>query len=184
MEIAASLPDAPHWPQVGLSDALDPASTPRRIALVAVGPQNQKIAGLCSWPVFCRRRPNWKRLPWLRDQRRGLGRRLFDALVTESALRAASKVVLEVRASNHVALGFYRSLGLAKQAFGRAYYTDPVEDAVLMSSASAGRSACRHGTARCGHTTGAVTCQALIFTGSDHFRRFSGLPIALHGRYM
>ncbi len=37
MAIAASLPEAPHWPQSAYLDALNPESTPRRIALVAAG---------------------------------------------------------------------------------------------------------------------------------------------------
>jgi len=65
-------------------------------------------------------------------QRRDLGRRLFDALASELQAAGVHEVVLEVRASNHAALGFYRSLGFGKTGLRRGYYTDPVDDAVLM----------------------------------------------------
>jgi ribosomal protein S18 acetylase RimI-like enzyme len=41
--------------------------------------------------------------------------------------------ILEVRASNQRALGFYRSLGWSETGRRPRYYADPEEDAVLMS---------------------------------------------------
>ena len=66
------------------------------------------------------------------SQRRGLGRRLFHALAAELRAAGVTELVLEVRASNRPALGFYRSLGFARTGLRRGYYADPVEDAVLM----------------------------------------------------
>ncbi len=45
LEIAASLREAPHWPESAYLSALNPESTPRRIALVAIGPQVQDVQG-------------------------------------------------------------------------------------------------------------------------------------------
>lgn len=137
MEIAASLPEAPHWPESAYLAALNPESTPRRIALVAVGPQNQDVQGFLVAHLF----PPQAELESIAvsagSQRRGLGRLLFDALVKE-VLNAEGlnsgilEIVLELRASNRTALAFYHSAGLTQTGIRKAYYADPVEDAVLM----------------------------------------------------
>src|SRR5580698_6862627 len=43
LEIAAGLPELPHWPESAYLDALNPESTPRRITLVAAG--SEEIEG-------------------------------------------------------------------------------------------------------------------------------------------
>jgi ribosomal-protein-alanine N-acetyltransferase len=40
--------------------------------------------------------------------------------------------MLEVRASNHPAIGLYRRLGFAETGRRKRYYRDPMEDAVQM----------------------------------------------------
>ena len=56
----------------------------------------------------------------------------------ESMLRLAYEqgirtVHLEVRAGNYVAVRLYERLGFVKDGIRKGYYTDPVEDAVLMT---------------------------------------------------
>ncbi len=65
-------------------------------------------------------------------QRHGLARRLFAALTGELAAAQVTEVMLEVRASNQPALGFYRQMGFVEAGRRRRYYHDPAEDAVLM----------------------------------------------------
>jgi len=128
LEIAASLPGLPLWPDSAYLGALNPESTPRRIALVAA------VAGNVEGFTVASLLPPQAELESIAvaagSQRQGLGRVLFDALVNE--LRAAGEVVLEVRASNHDALAFYRSAGFSQTGLRRAYYVDPIEDAVVM----------------------------------------------------
>jgi len=132
MEIAASLPEAPQWPEAAYLTALNPESTPRRIALVAVAPRSENVLGFIAASLI----PPQAELESIAvapgNQRRGLGRLLFEALVNH--LRAASifEIVLEVRASNRAALAFYRSASFRQTGLRRAYYVDPIEDAVLM----------------------------------------------------
>ena len=66
LEIAASLPESPHWPESAYLDALNPESTPRRIALVAVvsDPAGSNKLRDLPWQACCRRKQNWNRLPW------------------------------------------------------------------------------------------------------------------------
>ncbi|MEE3392438.1 MAG: ribosomal protein S18-alanine N-acetyltransferase [Lachnospiraceae bacterium] len=46
--------------------------------------------------------------------------------------RHVEKVMLEVRASNISAISLYASLGFKKISTRRAYYRDPLEDAIIM----------------------------------------------------
>lgn len=78
-------------------------------------------------------------------RRQGLGRRLMAAVFRAACARGATRATLEVRESNDAALGLYRSMGFAVTARRPLYYTDPVEDALILwhdrlpDAASAGR---------------------------------------------
>jgi ribosomal-protein-alanine acetyltransferase len=65
-------------------------------------------------------------------QRRGLGALLLRALAAELRKEYVREVLLEVRASNRTALGFYRAQGFEETGRRVRYYADPEEDAVLM----------------------------------------------------
>jgi [ribosomal protein S18]-alanine N-acetyltransferase len=147
MAIAASLPEAPDWPESAYLTALDPESTPRRIALVAAGPQNQDIQGFLVARLLSPQAELESIAVSAGSQRRGLGRLLFNALVQEGLnwdglnsdglksdrlISGILEILLEVRASNRTALAFYHSAGFIQTGLRSAYYADPVEDAVLM----------------------------------------------------
>ncbi|MGB8032100.1 MAG: GNAT family N-acetyltransferase [Terracidiphilus sp.] len=132
MEIAASLPEAPHWPESSYLDALNPESMHRRIAMVAAGSQPELVEGFTVASLL----PPQAELELIAvsagSQRQGLGRILFDSMVNELNTAGVLEIVLEVRGSNHNALSFYRSAGFGQIGLRRAYYVDPIEDAVLM----------------------------------------------------
>jgi ribosomal-protein-alanine N-acetyltransferase len=44
----------------------------------------------------------------------------------------ADTLTLEVRVSNHVAMGLYRKLGFQDGGIRKSYYTDNFEDALVM----------------------------------------------------
>lgn len=69
-----------------------------------------------------------------RFKRKGIGGRLLAAALEMIPTVPDSKVLLEVRASNHSAVAFYRRYGFQEQAVRRAYYRDPVEDAILFGA--------------------------------------------------
>ena len=132
MEIAAELMEAPHWTEDAYLRALDADHRPRRIALVLVEPVADDLVGFAVAALM----PPEAELETIAvaaaRQRHGLGRTLFDVLERELPAAGVDEVHLEVRASNHQALGFYRSVGFGRTGIRRAYYTDPIEDAVLM----------------------------------------------------
>ena len=63
---------------------------------------------------------------------RGLGRQLLRALIDEARRRAASSLLLEVRADNQPAIGLYESEGFERLAVRRAYYQPGHIDAWVM----------------------------------------------------
>lgn len=65
-------------------------------------------------------------------RRKGIGRALALEAVRVGVGLAASRAVLEVRASNEAAQGLYRTLGFVPISTRRQYYSNPTEDAVLM----------------------------------------------------
>jgi ribosomal-protein-alanine acetyltransferase len=65
-------------------------------------------------------------------RRRGVGGLLLRALVEELRKKRVTELILEVRASNRAALGFYRAQGFKETGRRLRYYADPEEDAVLM----------------------------------------------------
>jgi ribosomal-protein-alanine N-acetyltransferase len=65
-------------------------------------------------------------------QRQGAGRALLAAGIRAMQARGARQLFLEVRASNHPALEFYRMADFQLLHTRREYYQDPVEDALVM----------------------------------------------------
>lgn len=90
------------------------------------------VAGFCAfWLVFdeihinnvaCR--------PEYRGH--GLGTRLMQHVLAEATRLGATSATLEVRASNADARRFYERLGFSIEGLRRHYYTDPVEDALIL----------------------------------------------------
>jgi ribosomal-protein-alanine N-acetyltransferase len=131
LALAASLPEAPHWPRTVYLDMLNPEFTPRRIALVA--DHSGVIAGFAVASLVPPQAELESIAVAVARQRSGLGRLLFGGLLEELRRGGVREVALEVRASNRAALGFYRSLGFVQTGLRRGYYADPIEDAVLMA---------------------------------------------------
>lgn len=65
-------------------------------------------------------------------QGRGWGRRLLQASIDRLSQQGVSDVFLEVRRSNAKARAFYARMGFEEAGLRRAYYTRPVEDAVVL----------------------------------------------------
>lgn len=66
-------------------------------------------------------------------QREGIGNFLMESMLRLAYEQGIRTVHLEVRAGNYVAVRLYERLGFVKDGIRKGYYTDPVEDAVLMT---------------------------------------------------
>ncbi|MDR1441600.1 MAG: ribosomal protein S18-alanine N-acetyltransferase [Bifidobacteriaceae bacterium] len=65
-------------------------------------------------------------------QRRGLGRRLMEALLAESRRAGSRWVTLEVAVGAEPAIGLYRSLGFEPIGRRQGYYQPSGRDAIIM----------------------------------------------------
>jgi ribosomal-protein-alanine N-acetyltransferase len=66
-------------------------------------------------------------------RRRGVGSRLLQAVIAEARELGAATLTLEVRQSNIAAQRLYLRAGFREEAIRKSYYTQPVEDALVLS---------------------------------------------------
>ena len=67
------------------------------------------------------------------NRRRGVGDAMLDALEHSARETQLRFLTLEVRASNSPAIGLYEKHGYDRVGLRKGYYSDPKEDAVLMT---------------------------------------------------
>jgi ribosomal-protein-alanine N-acetyltransferase len=133
MAIERGIDSAPHWNESVYLALIEPDGRPylKRSAMVA------EVAAEVIGFAICRLvadvaelesivvAPNW--------HGRGLGRLLLSECVRQVKGLGAFRFDLEVRESNAAAIRLYRGAGFVETARRRTYYSDPEEDAVLMS---------------------------------------------------
>ncbi|MDY5022836.1 MAG: ribosomal protein S18-alanine N-acetyltransferase [Blautia sp.] len=66
-------------------------------------------------------------------QREGIGSFLVSSLLRLAGDQGISMIHLEVRSGNETAIRLYERLGFQRDGIRRNYYSDPEEDAVLMT---------------------------------------------------
>lgn len=66
-------------------------------------------------------------------RRQGFGAKLTSTLIEECFKRGMHEIFLEVRISNLSALSLYRQLGFTVKGMRKNYYSEPKEDAYIMS---------------------------------------------------
>jgi ribosomal-protein-alanine N-acetyltransferase len=92
----------------------------------------EAVVGVCScWLVFDELhihtvavRPAWRR--------HGVAKALMVAVLRDAAGEGAARATLEVRRSNEPARRLYEGLGFELRGVRPAYYTRPVEDALIL----------------------------------------------------
>lgn len=93
---------------------------------------DRRAVGFCSfWRVVDELHIN--NLAVLPPYRRaGVATALLDCVLREGARLGAVRATLEVRRSNHPARALYERFGFTVAGVRRAYYTKPVEDAIVL----------------------------------------------------
>lgn len=132
--MAAESVEAPHWNRLDYEQIVlaMPSDTLLRCGLVAES--GGKLAGFAV--------TRWLRQEATADveglfvqpeyRRQGIGNRLLGACMAWAADAGASTMRLEVRASNTAAHALYRLHGFSPAGIRRAYYSAPVEDALVL----------------------------------------------------
>ena len=130
------LEELPRWPTDFYESLVNPDPPVERIVLVAVsGAGEASTRNVCGFVVASLVSPEaeLESIAVARDaQRRGIGRRLLFELIEKLRGRQIERVRLEVRSSNGPAMGLYKSFGFRIVGSRPRYYSDPVDDAILM----------------------------------------------------
>ncbi|MBQ8145978.1 MAG: ribosomal protein S18-alanine N-acetyltransferase [Clostridia bacterium] len=66
-------------------------------------------------------------------RRRGIGRKIMDALLLHGREKGITKYFLEVRVSNKSAIALYEGFGFYAVGTSRGHFKAPLEDALLMN---------------------------------------------------
>ena len=66
-------------------------------------------------------------------QREGIGNFLMESMIRLAEESGITMIHLEVRAGNETAIRLYERQGFVRDGLRKGYYTDPTEDAVLMT---------------------------------------------------
>jgi [ribosomal protein S18]-alanine N-acetyltransferase len=100
--------------------------------IYVVRTESCRVAAFCAfWLVFDEIHiNNVAVLPEYRG--RGFGTSLMQHVLAEALRLGAKRATLEVRASNAAALRLYERLGFYVAATRRNYYSNPVEDALIL----------------------------------------------------
>jgi [ribosomal protein S18]-alanine N-acetyltransferase len=119
------------WSEGAFTGALLRGAGERVALLRDVGPE---IVGFCVWQEVAGEAHvhNVAIAPGRRGQ--GLGRRLLSVCLGMAASRGARRAFLDVRQGNAPARALYARLGFLEAGRRTAYYTEPVEDALLLAA--------------------------------------------------
>ncbi len=140
MSLERQSPSAGHWTEKQYQQAFQRVG-PERLMLAAEVPlssehggQQKQGSALVGFLIAQHVGPEWELenivvAPAAR--RRGIGRRLLNALLAAARASNSTVVFLEVRESNAVARSLYEKAGFVQAGRRRSYYASPSEDAIL-----------------------------------------------------
>ncbi|MGB8535390.1 MAG: GNAT family N-acetyltransferase [Acidobacteriaceae bacterium] len=134
--LAADSLEAPHWNRRDYQQIILAEASDRLLRCGLIADNGGKVAGfaVASW---LRQEPAAEvegLFVELNCRRHGVGSALIAACMAWAAKAGASAVRLEVRASNTAAHALYRRYGFSTAGVRRAYYSAPVEDALLLQA--------------------------------------------------
>ena len=128
--LAASIAEAPVWSESAWETTL--RSRDEGIRLVLVAEAEGAIKGFAIFSILAPEAELELIAVAESARRQGLASRFFATSKEQLKGTGVTEILLEVRASNEAALGFYLREGFVTQGRRKGYYIDPVEDALLM----------------------------------------------------
>lgn len=117
----------PAWSKAQLSDEIT-----RDDAFTAVSKENGVITGFCVMRMAGDQAELFQIAVRPDFRRNGTAEKLLNRGIEWTKEKNAESVFLEVRESNSPAIGLYQKLGFEKLGVRKNYYTQPVENAVIM----------------------------------------------------
>jgi ribosomal-protein-alanine acetyltransferase len=119
-----------HWPEQTYQTAFQPGAPERCLWVIEDGGRLQAFLIARFSAAECELE---NLVVASQHRRRGLASQLLQALVAIARQRNLERVLLEVRESNHAARACYERAGFKENSRRKAYYTQPLEDAILFS---------------------------------------------------
>jgi ribosomal-protein-alanine N-acetyltransferase len=129
--------ELPRWPAEFYRSLTNPDSLVERIALIAAETDSGKVVGVVVASLVWSEAELETIAVAAEGRGKGIGRMLLFELVKK--MRSAPRLAvvellhLEVRASNSAAIGLYKSFGFKETGRRPGYFSEPVEDAILMT---------------------------------------------------
>lgn len=128
MEIEEELFGGEAWTEEGFFAFLTKSN-----ALFLVVEEKEKILGYCGLLMVLDEGDITNVAVRKERQREGIGHFLVDSLIRLAAELGVTTIHLEVRAGNKTAIRLYERMNFVRDGLRRNYYTNPTEDAVLMT---------------------------------------------------
>jgi ribosomal-protein-alanine N-acetyltransferase len=126
-EILRGSPEAAQWTELGFRELLG-----WRGVLALVCEQEGRIIGFVIGRQVAREAEILNLAVHLLKRQKGEGGELLKAAMDELRVRRVSRVFLEVRESNVIAIAFYTKHGFSKTGSRAGYYRNPEEGAIVM----------------------------------------------------
>ena len=127
MEIETAL-FSPPWTKEGFFTYLT-----RKDAMFLVVEEKEKIIAYCGLLMVLDEGDITNVAVHPDRQREGIGHFLMDSLIRLAEQQGVTTIHLEVRVGNDTAIRLYERMGFTRDGIRKNYYTDPVEDALLMT---------------------------------------------------
>ena len=134
LRIERAVPEAPHWGESIYREILlqEPGEIKLNRALF-VAADNGRIVGFAVVAVVADQAELESIAVDPERRRLGVGRALSGAVILWGHGAGAQEMLLEVRSASAEARALYDRLGFRETGLRRGYYSDPPDDAVLMS---------------------------------------------------
>jgi ribosomal-protein-alanine N-acetyltransferase len=134
LRLECSVPEAPHWGESVYLDILlqEAAGSALQRAFFVAAVYGQ-LAGFAVATVVADQAELESIAVDPQRRRMGVGRVLSEAVMVWAREAGARQILLEVRSANAGARALYDRLGFQETGLRRGYYSDPSDDAVLMS---------------------------------------------------
>lgn len=98
--------------------------------------EKEKILGYCGMMMVLDEGDVLNVVVRKERQHEGIGNFLMQSLMRLASDHGMKMIHLEVRKGNETAIRLYERLGFKRDGMRKNYYTDPVEDAILMTHGS------------------------------------------------
>jgi len=132
IEISTMAAAAPQWSKSQFASMLDAESDAALRRIVLVAESEAVVVGFIVVAVLADEAEIESVAADVGHRRCGIGRALCQAMIETLKEMAVVHLRLEVRESNTSARALYEALGLRAVGKRREYYSDPVEDALVM----------------------------------------------------